>query len=186
MASTSLRDQVVTLTRALAQAGIRYAIGGALALAYHAQPRATTDIDVNLFVSELASGPVLEVLANLGVTTDIAADRRQIERDGQIRLRWDDTNLDLFFSTFAFLDSCAARAVRVPFGATSFTILSAEDLAICKVAFDREKDWLDLRELVTMQGGRLDRAYLLTWLTEILGAHDPRLERFAALVARDG
>lgn len=47
----SLIDQIVSLSRSLDTAKIERALGGALALAYAtSEPRATRDIDVNVFV----------------------------------------------------------------------------------------------------------------------------------------
>ena len=39
---------------ALEERGIGYAIGGAIALGYYAVPRATVDVDVNVFVAAIA------------------------------------------------------------------------------------------------------------------------------------
>jgi len=43
----SLPEKVVAIDSALT--GLPHAFGGALALAYYAEPRATVDIDVNVF-----------------------------------------------------------------------------------------------------------------------------------------
>ncbi len=177
-------DRVALLSGALCDAGIPYAFGGAIALAYHAQPRATTDIDVNIFVSETESRPVLRILAGLGVSIDEEQDAAIIRRDGQIRLTWDAIIVDLFFATFDFLTNCRDRVLWVPFGDDEIPILSAEDLAVCKIAFNREKDWLDLREMAAIQGEKLDVPYIRRWLGVILGVDDPRTRRFEALVSQ--
>jgi hypothetical protein len=52
------------LADALAKEGMRYAIGGALALAYYAPPRATVDVDINVFVSP--SDGLTQLLSVLG------------------------------------------------------------------------------------------------------------------------
>lgn len=176
-----LFDRVALLASALDGAGIPYAFGGAIAYAYYGEPRATQDIDINIFTRETEAGPVLEALAAIGVTIDMTRDVALIRRDGQIRLRWDQIPVDLFFATFEFLDACRDRVRRVPFEGREIPILSPEDLAVCKVAFNREQDWLDLRKMVAIQGERLDAAYIREWLTIILGADDPRTRRFEAL-----
>jgi hypothetical protein len=45
---SSLPEKVVAIDRALDD--VPHAFGGALALAYYAEPRATVDIDLNVFV----------------------------------------------------------------------------------------------------------------------------------------
>jgi hypothetical protein len=47
-ANRSLPEKIVAIDEALAE--IPHAFGGALALAYYAEPRATVDIDINVFI----------------------------------------------------------------------------------------------------------------------------------------
>ncbi len=179
-----LADRVVGIHRAFAREGIAHAFGGAIAYAYHAEPRATRDIDVNVFLPASDARVALQLLRETGVTVDIERDTARVERDAQVRLRWGPVPVDLFFSAVDFHDDCRLRARVVPFGDVEIPILSAEDLAVCKVAFNRDKDWLDLREMLLIQGERFDADYALRWLTEILGPEDTRTARFEALLRR--
>jgi transposase len=71
----------------------------------------------------------------------------------------------------------------VPFGGDALIpVLSAEDLAIFKVIFDRPKDWLDLAEMVYALGRDFDARYALDWLRRILAPEEARLTRFEALI----
>ena len=83
-AELALPDKVVALGRALDD--VPHAFGGALALAYYAEPRATQDIDVNVFVAESQAADVLSVLAPLGVEIDGAAQGASV--DAAEVLRW--------------------------------------------------------------------------------------------------
>ena len=67
MSQPSLSDKVEAIHRALSQAKIPHAFGGALALAYYTEPRATIDIDINVFVTPSEGGAVQAALAPLGV-----------------------------------------------------------------------------------------------------------------------
>lgn len=179
----ALDEKIVALERALADARIPHAFGGALALAYYATPRGTHDIDLNVFVPAARAERVIEALAALGVAPGGEASLREIRSRGQTRLRWEATPLDLFFSTDALHESALARVRRVPFGDdVELTILSAEDLAIFKAIFDRAKDWSDLAEVLFAQGPGFDAAYVAGWLRRILPEDDARLHRFEALV----
>ena len=64
-------------------------------------------------------------------------------------------------------------------------ILSAEDLVVFKVLFDRPKDWTDLDEVLYAQGPAFDAAYALDWLRRILEAEDSRLLRFVAALEKE-
>jgi hypothetical protein len=178
-----LDEKVIELSRALDAAGIPHAFGGAIALAYYGTPRATVDIDLNVFLPADRAPGVLEVLATIGVASPSEAQLREIASRGQTRLRWDGTPLDLFFSYDALHESATKRRRHVSFGdGVEIAILSAEDLAIFKALFDRAKDWTDLGEMLFAQGPRFDADYALRWLRRILAAEDARLVRFEAMV----
>jgi len=178
-----LDEKVRALDRALAAARIPHAFGGALALGYYATPRGTIDIDVNVFVPAAQAQRVFDALAPLGVAAEGARELRDLRERGQVRLRWEHTPLDLFFSYDPLHERCAARARTVPFGeGATLPILSAEDLAIFKVLFDRPKDWTDLAEVRFAQGASFDADYVRDWLARILPPEDRRLRRFEELV----
>lgn len=179
-----LTDKVVALDRAFSAADVPYAFGGAIALAYYAAPRATVDIDINVFVPVEASDRVLAVLHGLGAAPLDPEQETRLARDGQARARWETTALDLFFAYDPLHQSCLARRRRVPFGSDGdfIQILAAEDLAVFKVLFDRDKDWRDLREMLFALGQApdvgFDAGYAREWLRRILPADDPRYVRF--------
>lgn len=179
-------EKIVAIERAFEAAGIPHAFGGANALAYYGTPRATADIDVNVFVPSTDAGHVLRVLGELG--TDVSSQRLTdlIERDGQARVFWDRTPLDLFFSYDALHDSSMERRRRVDFGGDAIHVLSAEDLLVYKVVFDREKDWRDMAEVAFAAEGALDFGYVREWTRRIITADDPRHARFERLVASGG
>jgi hypothetical protein len=183
--SLALDEKVAALAAVFTHADIPHAFGGAIALAYYATPRGTQDVDINLFVPASDFDRVLGVLLPLGVDAPTRQMRSRLENDEQVRLFWDHTPLDLFFSYATLHDECMARRQPVAFGSDKIAILSAEDLAIFKVLFSREKDWRDLRELLFAQGERFDASYALGWLERIVDADDERLARFAALVAAE-
>ena len=185
MPAPSLAEKVLLIEEAFRTRRIPHAFGGALALAYYATPRATIDIDVNVFVGVERADEVLGALEALGAAPLRAAERAALRRHEQVRIHWDATPVDLFFSYDALHESCLARRRRVPFGeGDTLHVLSAEDLLIFKALFDREKDWRDLEELVYAQAGALDAEYAMEWLGRIVGSEDPRFERLHALLAR--
>jgi hypothetical protein len=178
-----LDEKVAVLAQSLAEAGLPHAFGGAIALAYYATPRGTRDVDINVFLPTSAFERVLAALLPLGVEPPTPAMRRALEREEQVRLDWDGTPLDLFFSYNELHHACVERKRVVPFGRERLTILSPEDLAIFKVVYARDKDWRDLREMLLAQGPDLDASCAIGWLERILAPEDERLVRFRALVA---
>jgi hypothetical protein len=177
----ALPDKVVAIDSALA--GVPHAFGGALALAYWAEPRATIDIDVNVFVPPDQAFAVLHPLALLGVATTGAA--QSIDLDGQVRVFWESTPIDLFFAYDRFHLAADEGAVEVPFADATIRVLSAEHLTVCKVIFDRPKDWVDIDAMLT-QGTSIRAAEVLRWVGRIAGDEDPRYERIAAVLSATG
>ncbi|MCY4370188.1 MAG: hypothetical protein OXF41_12425 [bacterium] len=111
----NLTERIVAVHRALDSGGVPDAFGGALALAWCVpRPRATIDTNVNLFVRKADAAVALGSLPK-GITVS-AATHRAILRDGQARLRWDQTPIDVFFNTTSFHDEVAQRVRRELFG----------------------------------------------------------------------
>ena len=174
-----LPDKVIAIHEALQGAKIPHAIGGALALAYYATPRATIDIDLNVFVPAASWREVVEALEPLGVTT-AELDSAALERDGQYRLWWGGNPVDLFFAYDPIHTEMRKQARRVPFGEVTLPILAPEHLAVCKAMFDRRKDWLDIEQML-IADDELDLDAVERWLERMAGKRDPRLKRLAAL-----
>jgi hypothetical protein len=177
-APPSLAEKVVAVDRTLDR--VPHAFGGALALAYWAEPRATIDIDLNVFVSADRADEVLDPLGVLGV--DVGGGLSTIERDGQVRVWWDTTPIYLFFAYDRFHAAADAAALEVTVADGVIRVLSADHLAVCKAVFDRPKDWVDVESMLTL-GTALDTAEVLRWVGRIAGDDDPRYERIAALLS---
>jgi len=178
-----LDEKILAIARLLRDAEIPHAFGGALALAYYATPRGTQDIDLNVFVPTAQADRILDLLHTLGVARGSKSEHARLTRDGQIRVFWGHTPLDLFFAYDPLHQSCVERKRSVPFGGDDdIDVLSAEDLAVFKVIFDRPKDWNDLAEMLYALGPQFDSAYVIGWLTRIVEPSDARLTRFHELL----
>lgn len=174
----NLVEKIVELGETLRTAGVPYAFGGALALAWCTErARATIDIDVNLFVDIHMAQQVLDVLPPGIEVND--ADRTVIAADGQTRLWWAETPVDVFFNTTPFHEAAAGRARIESFGGAEISFLACPDLAVFKAFFNRTKDWADLEEMSA--AGSLDVEAVLGVLSRYLGAGDERIERLRAL-----
>jgi hypothetical protein len=181
MSDLPLADKVVAIDHALAQASLPHAFGGALALAYYAEPRTTVDVDVNVFVPLERWPEVATALEPLGV--DCTTDTAVLERDGWVRWHWGRSPVDVFFSYDPVHDAMRDDARRYPFGDDRIPVIAPEHLAVCKAVFDRKKDWVDLEAMLAVTEG-LDLAEVRRWLDRLVGADDQRRHHFDQL-ARD-
>lgn len=175
-----LASKIVAVHELLDSMGVEHQFGGAIALAWYRNPRATLDIDLNVTVPPDEAAPVLGALTHLGVRVS-AADRKAVQRDGQARLEWGASYLDLFFATIDLHQEMAHGARRVQFGPVEIPILAPEHLIVCKAVFDRPKDWVDIEAMVAW-GTRLDAGEILRWLGVILGRSSPQYVRLQGLL----
>jgi hypothetical protein len=174
----SLPEKMLAIHSGLLGAGIDHAFGGALALAWCTQQaRGTIDVDVNLFVGTQRTADVLHALP-AGVAA-LPEDRAQLERDGQTRLWWGTTPIDLFLNTTQFHVQVGTRIRWEPFAGAQLPFLACDDLAVFKAFFNRTKDWADLEAM--HDAGTLDVAAVAGLLSSFLGADDERVNRLLSL-----
>ncbi|HEX2039958.1 MAG TPA: hypothetical protein VHF47_09545 [Acidimicrobiales bacterium] len=172
---TGLAARVLAVHGALDAAGIPHAFGGAIALGFCVlDPRGTTDMDVNVFLppdhaEEVVRALPAEITAR---PTDLAV----LRRDGQVRLRWDNTPVDLFLIVHEFHRGVAKRVRTAPFEGVDIPVLDCVSLAVFKAFFNRPKDWIDIANMVK---AGLDVPGAAHWLEELLGADHEVTQKMA-------
>ena len=175
---TTLTDKIVRLHQSLQAGGFAHAFGGALALAWCTErARGTVDIDCNIFVGGNEAGEVAAALPKEVGWTE--ADLVVLARDGQIRLFWGPTPIDLFLNTTDFHEQAALRAKVQTFAGEDIPFLSCTDLTVFKAFFNRTKDWADIEEMLAI--GSVDHERVIGVLTLFLGGDDERVDRFTTL-----
>jgi hypothetical protein len=169
-----LAERVLAIHAALDSAGIPHAFGGALALAYCTEePRGTRDVDVNVFVGADRAGRVLAALP-AGVAVD-ARDVAAAEQDGQVRLWWEDTPVDVFFDVHDLHAAAQASVRAVPFSGVTIPVLGCDAIAVFKVVFNRTKDWADVEAMLEVDA--FDRSAVVGWVVRLFGPEDQRTKR---------
>ncbi len=163
--------------------GIEYALGGALAYGVWALPRATRDVDLNVFLPAEKLAPALKVLANAGVQFDFAeAERRAI--DEGMFVGWVGAcRIDVFIPSIPFSWEALRTRTLVPAGSASAWFLSAESLSFFKMMFFRSKDIADIERLLANTGKKLDAPYVRHWLVKTMGEGDVRVAKWDELCA---
>ena len=175
---STLADKVLALHAALETAGLPHAFGGALALGWcTAQPRATSDIDLNVFAPPSAVRRVLKALPAPVRAT--AQNQEELRRVGQSRLWWDTTPVDVFLNAHAFHRQAAARTSLEPFGGSMVPFLACGDLAVFKAFFNRRRDWADLEDMFLAR--TVDPATVIDSVTALRGAADERVRKLVDL-----
>jgi hypothetical protein len=176
---SELGDQLLAVHDGLDAAGIPHAIGGAIALGYCVlEPRGTRDVDVNVFVGPQRARDVFAAMPEGVKFSGVQLD--QAESDGQARLNWGITPIDVFLSVLPFHDRVQAHVRQVPFEGRTIPVLDCTGLAVFKAMFDRPRDWVDIEAMIEARSLDVDEA--LRWIREMVG-DDERLEKLTALQA---
>lgn len=174
----TLQEQIVALHHALDAHDLPHAFGGAIALAFSTEdPRGTSDIDVNVFIPADEAERALRALPeDVDVPPGTAG---TIARDGQVRLWWDETPVDLFFDYAPVHAAAAEHRWTVAFEGGHIPVLGPVELAVFKIMFDRTRDWADVEDM--HRAGTLDVDAVRAALAPMLDAGDQRLARLAEL-----
>lgn len=148
----TLQSSVLAVHRALAEAGLPHAIGGAIALSVYGAPRDTIDIDVNVFVAP--------------------------ERWPEVRAALDPLALDgnpvhVFYSHDPLHEEMEKKVREVPYAGATIPLVAPEHLVIRKVLLDRPKDWPDIEALLRADPD-LDLAEIEAWVRRLAGERDRR------------
>lgn len=176
---SELVEKLFAIHDSLAKAGIPHAFGGAIALAYCVEePRGTRDLDVNIFVD---AAKAERVLGHLPQGVEVASDDvAKVERDGQTRLDWDGTPVDVFLNNLPLHEAVASAVVWVPLAGREAPVLDCASLAIFKAFFDRTKDWADMEAIAQATPEDIDIA--AATIANLVGPDDPAVERLESLI----
>ncbi|MEM7542806.1 MAG: hypothetical protein AAF384_14665 [Pseudomonadota bacterium] len=173
-----LTNKIIDLHHALRDAELPHAFGGALALAWcTGRARGTIDIDINVFVEPEHTANVINALPDeMEITAKL---QKELRRDGQVRLLWDKTPVDIFLNTVRLHQKASQRVFWETFADEPIPFLSCADIAVFKIFFNRTKDWADLEEMAV--AGTIDLDELSSVVTQALGGDDERIHRLNAL-----
>jgi hypothetical protein len=176
---STLVDKLFAVHDSLTDAGLAHAFGGAIALAFCTkEPRGTRDLDVNIFAAQTEAESALEALPDqVRVTPE---DVRATLRDGQRRLWWGETPVDVFLNTHAVHEKVERGVVWVPLSGRQVPIVDCASLAVFKALLGRTKDWADLEGVAEAAPRDIEAAATTT--AELVGADDPAVGRLESLL----
>jgi hypothetical protein len=180
----SLVDAVTSIIDQLEAAGIGYAFGGAIALSAWSEPRATTDVDLNLWVSDDELPSALSTLKRAGVALDETAAISGARERGMFAGQHGSYRIDIFVPSVPFYDEALRRKQPVRLADRDTWVLSPESLAVFKMLFFRAKDVVDLARLLEVHRPELDTEFVRGWLIDMVGRSDPRIAKWDEMTQR--
>lgn len=152
----------------LESAGIDYLITGSFALAVHATPRMTRDIDVVIDCTPAQAEALAASFQDVAYAS-VEAARDAADAATMFNVIHNETLLKvdfIFRKHDAYSKSQFSRRHRVDLGGFSATFISAEDLILAKLLWRRdtgsEQQLKDILSIMATASG-LDRSYVDSW-----------------------
>jgi hypothetical protein len=173
-----LGERLLDIHAALTAADLPHAFGGAIALAYCTrEPRGTRDLDVNVFIDPTRASEMFRAFPDAVTVNDASV--ATAEREGQVRVWWDDTPIDVFLDVHQLHSEVADGVRTVVFEDHEIPVVGCTALAIFKALLGRTKDWADIEEMVAVDA--LDLPHAVAWVERLLGSESPAARRLASL-----
>jgi hypothetical protein len=173
------------LAARLKAAGCEYALGGAIALGFWAEPRGTLDVDVTLYLPLDEPSRCTKLLEQIGCQFDPRRAEEFLKEHSFCQVDMLGVRLDVFLPMSAFYEAAKARRREVPIGTHRAYIWDAETLCVFKMMFFRQKDLVDVQSILRSQVASLDREWVEQSLLELYGQRDPRITRWRELTAEN-
>ena len=171
------------LAGALDAIGQEYAIGGAIALGFWAEPRGTIDLDLTLYLPPEEPTKCVRLLGKIGCEVSSSDAHASIAEYGFCRAAYQGVRVDTFLPTMPFYEVARTRRRRVTLGEQEVDVWDAESLTVFKLMFFRRKDIADIEQIVRIQAEALDRKWIRQQLVDIYGTRDPRVAQWDELDA---
>jgi hypothetical protein len=179
------------VAKAIEAVGGEYFVGGSVASSIYGEPRATNDIDI---VVSLPLGRVNDLVETLGADFEVDVDmlRTALLRGASANIFYLPllTKIDLFALGDAPYDEAEfarRRVVRVRPSGEELVVKSPEDTILRKLLWFRaggevsERQWRDVVEVLRVNRGALEDAYVDAWATRLgIGALVERARAEAA------
>jgi hypothetical protein len=173
---SNIRQPATELCQGLDKLGIRYVVGGSLASSVHGVARATQDLD---FIAALNSAQAKTLADTLSKSFYVDAEeiRRAIASKRSFNVIHLATafKIDIFPASsheLGFQQLKRGQVTEIQ-DVGHLPVISPEDTILVKLRWYRdggetsERQWNDVRNIVLIQGAKLDRAYLEEWARQL-------------------
>jgi hypothetical protein len=171
------------LAARLEDARCDYAIGGAIALGFWAEPRGTLDVDLTLYLPLDDPHRCMRLLEQIGCSFDRRRTEETLREHTFCQVEFSGMRIDVFLPMSSFYEAAKERRRKVPLGNAHAFIWDAETLCVFKMMFFRRKDLTDVEAVLRAHGDALDRQWIETSLIDLYGPRDPRIGQWRELLA---
>jgi len=145
---------------------IPYMLIGGLASSIYGRPRQTFDIDIKII---LETQKILAFIDDLSTIAHIVPDNPQefIRQTAVLPVDIDDVRIDLIVAGLPYERDAVFRAVDFDLHGITLKVATAEDIIIQKSISHRDRDWLDIEEIILCQKEHLEWDYILKHIRDL-------------------
>lgn len=150
---------------ALNAEGLPYMLVGSLSSMFYGIPRSTVDAD---FVIQLSDRPLKSVISRLPMAFHLNPQMEFETATGTVKNVLKVQNTDFIIELFRLSSdphdqSRFQRRIKVNYFGRDVWLPTAEDVILTKARWMRNKDHDDIRDVISVQGKRLDWSYIDHW-----------------------
>jgi hypothetical protein len=152
---------LASLTDWLERMEIPYMVFGGIANSIYGNPRQTFDIDIKF--SLRSSDRMKPFLEELRKVAKILPEKplEFVAETSVVPVEMDEVRVDLVVAELPFEKEAIQRSRYVDFFGKKIKVCLPEDLIIQKAVSMREKDWMDIKEVIANQRHNMEWSYLL-------------------------
>ena len=164
---------------------IRYALVGGLATLLRGRPRFTQDVDVLLDVPQLALPGLLDELARLGFSFDMATVIREYVREHMTAFQFGSVRIDWLKPVLPLYARALADASSLPWTeGHSLRVATAEGLILTKMAAFRPQDQVDIETLLIANRDEIDVGLIRQEWSKVAKGEEARTAWLEIAIAR--
>jgi len=153
--------------------GWRFCFIGGIALQRWGEPRMTRDVDVSLLAGFGREQEFIRPLLHRFKPRLRDAEEFALQHRVLLLQTREGIGVDVAFAALPFEESMIGRATPFAFQPhIKLLTCSAEDLVVLKAFADRPQDWIDVENVLTRQGSRLDWKQLMRELRPLAELKD--------------
>jgi len=157
-------EQVIALVDEICTANkLGYAVIGGIAATVHGSARTTIDVDL-IVQTDIST---LDVVYRAFTSEFVPVKQNPLEFFNQYFVlpvihNTMKVKVDVSAALSGFEHTALKRAKRLPFGSVSAVFCSPEDLILFKLVANRERDLVDVKDIIARNKHLLDQSYLRT------------------------
>ncbi len=163
MQNTNLDTAFTKIISILEKEKFQYLIIGGLATSILGEARVTNDIDILISLHEKDLQCFLKIARKKGFQFNTQTIQNSINLRGVFQLAYDKVHIDFLIGQMPFELEAFQRRKRIKLFDLTASFPTEEDLILLKLIAGREKDILDIKNIIIRHGKKLDTTYLKKW-----------------------